>query len=72
MGFCDFTPFLDNTEYCQYWLFFHNKNTWQGDLECGVLTETDKMKKVSSLCLCGSSYVFSRNILLPSEIRCLK
>lgn len=34
LGFCDFTPFLDNTEYCQYWIFFLNKNTWQGDMEC--------------------------------------
>lgn len=48
MGFCDFTPFLDNTEYCWYWLFFHNKNTWQGDWEGEVLTETDKLKKVWS------------------------
>lgn len=77
MGFCDFflhhflTPFWDKTEYCRYWLFFHNKNTWQGDLECGVLTDTDKLK-IWSLCLCGRSCVLSRNILLPSEIKCLK
>lgn len=72
MGFCDFTPSLDNTEYCQYWLFFQHKNTRQGDLECGVLTETDKLKKVWSLCLCGSSFVLFKNIFLPSEIKCLK
>lgn len=53
-------PYLDDKEYRQHRVFFHNKSPWADDLECGFLTETDQLKVVWILCFCGSSCVPSR------------